>query len=378
MPDGRESAYRALRESEELHRATLASSSDAVFLTDTLGRFTFICPNVDVIFGYSPTEIEELGGIHALLGESLFDDAELEMRGELRNIARDVTVKSGERRTVLVHVKSVSIKGGTVLYCCRDITELKHAEEEVRELRSELAHVARLAMLGQLMASITHEVKQPLTAIVSNAAAASRAFGDGMNHPYARELREILDDIVIEGRLAADVIDRMRALSRKRPLSIASVDLNSLVTETVRFLEADARRRHVALRAELEPSLPAVRADRVCVQQVLLSLSLNAMEAMEDIAPAARRIVLKTRAIGSDVELTISDTGHGIPSEVYRKLFEPFHTTKSQGLGLGLAIARSIVDAHHGRIWADDGVGTGATFHIALPASLGRAVPLES
>jgi C4-dicarboxylate-specific signal transduction histidine kinase len=258
---------------------------------------------------------------------------------------------------------------GTVLYCCRDITELRHAEKQVRELRAELAHVARLGMVGQLMASITHEVKQPLTAIVINAAAARRALDDGADHPYAAELREILDDIATEGRFAADVIDRMRALSGKRPLSLEPVNLNSLVTDAMSFLEGDARRRHVALRADLENSLPDVRADRVCVQQVLLSLGLNAMEAMEDVEQTARTILLTTRGLDTDVELTISDTGRGIPDDVLREIFEPFFTTKSQGLGLGLTIARSIVDAHHGRIWATNDNEAGATFHIALPAT---------
>lgn len=366
--DGRDQGYRALRESEQLHRATLGNISDAVFLTDDDGRFRFVCPNVDVIFGYSPDEVATAGRIRALLGDNLFDPADLAQRGELRNIERDVTVRSGQRRTVLIHVKAVSIQGGSVLYCCRDVTELRHAEEEVRSLRGELAHVARLALVGQLMASITHEVKQPLTAIVGNAAAAIRALGDGADHPYAQDLREILDDIATEGRLAADVIDRLRALSRKRPLSLAPVDLNGVVAETIRFLGADARRRHVVLCSELEPSLPAVRADRVCVQQVLLSLSLNAMEAMEDVSPSARRILLRTRRHGADVELSVGDTGHGIQAGSESKLFEPFFTTKTQGLGLGLAIARSIVDAHHGQIWARNEEGAGATFHVTLPA----------
>jgi PAS domain S-box-containing protein len=372
--DGSELAYRALWKSEDLHRATLGTISDAVFLTDDEGRFTFICPNVDVIFGYSLDEVARAGRIGALLGEDLFDRRQLAQRGELRNIERDITAKHGQR-TVLIHVKAVSIQGGTVLYCCRDVTDLRHAEEEVRSLRSELAHVARLALIGQLMASITHEVKQPLTAIVGNAAAAARALGDGANHPYAQELREMLDDIATEGRLAAEVIDRLRALSRKRPLVLAPVDLNDVVAETIRFLGGDARRRHVALCAELEPSLPAVRADRVCVQQVLLSLCLNAMEAMEDASPNARRILLRTRRFDAgvelrhaDVELSVSDTGRGIAEGAERKLFEPFFTTKPRGLGLGLAIARSIVDAHHGRIWAKNEGAAGATFHVTLPA----------
>jgi two-component system sensor kinase FixL len=366
--DRRERANRALRESEALYRATLDSISDAVFLTDDDGRFTFVCPNVDAVFGYSPDEVAAAGRIGALLGENLFDRAELARRREIENIERDVTVKSGQRRTVLVHVKAVSIQGASVLYCCRDVTDLRHAEDEVRELRNELAHVARLALVGQLMASITHEVKQPLTAIVGNAAAAARALGDDTSHPHAAELREILADIATEGRLAADIVDRMKSLSRRRPLAFAPLDLNDLVADTIRFLAGDARRRHVTLSTELEPSLPAVRADRVCIQQVLLGLGLNAMEAMENASSETRRIVVRTRKREAGVELSVSDTGCGIPADALSRVFEPFFTTKAQGLGLGLAIARSIVEAHHGRIWAGNDGRRGATFHIALPS----------
>ena len=187
---GRERAYKELRESEELHRATLESISDAVFLTNDQDHFTFVCPNVDVIFGYSPDEVHTMSRINVLLGDNLFDHADLVARGEIRNIERDVTAKSGSRRTVLVHVKSVSISGSTVLYCCRDITELKHAEEDLRVLRSELAHSTRLALVGQLMASITHEVKQADDVSFSHtgspAAFAPDGAGAGRVHDHRR------------------------------------------------------------------------------------------------------------------------------------------------------------------------------------------------
>jgi PAS domain S-box-containing protein len=169
---GRERAYAALRESEQLHRATLSSISDAVFLLDDAGAFVFVCPNVDVIFGYVPDEVRAMEHIGRLLGDGLYEPAELRAVGEIRNLDREITARSGERRTVLVHLKRVSIQGGTVLYTCRDVTELKHAEKELATLRLELAHVARLALVGELTASIVHEIKQPLTSILFNAGAA--------------------------------------------------------------------------------------------------------------------------------------------------------------------------------------------------------------
>src|SRR5688572_22789634 len=246
---GRERSYRALRDSEALHRATLSNISDAVFITDDAGAFTFVCPNVDVIFGYSPDEVLTFKVIGKLLRSDLFEESELKARGEIRNIECDVTTKGGERRTVLVHAKQVLIEKGTVLYCCRDVTELKAAEEQLRSARADLAHASRLALVGELMASITHEVSQPLTAIIGNASAAQHMLAKRPQDEDSIGLREILCDIVDEGRLAADVIDRLRALARKRPLVLQALDLNDLVTETLRFVGGDARRRHVVLRA---------------------------------------------------------------------------------------------------------------------------------
>jgi PAS domain S-box-containing protein len=364
---GRERAYQELRESEELHRVTLSNISDAVLITDDDGAFTFICPNVDVIFGYAPDEVRNLQRIGRLLGEHLFDVPDLKARGEIRNIECEITAKSGARRTVLVHAKSVSIKNGTVLYCCRDITELKHREEDLRTLRLELAHASRLALVGQLMASITHEVKQPLTAVIGNASAGLQMMAGELAEHDVVELRSIFKDIIDEGHLASDVIDRLAALIRKRPLVRETVDVNMLAAETLRFLSGDARRRHVTLRTDLDPALPKVTADRVCLQHVLLSLALNAMEAMDELDPNDRHLVLQTRRSGADVELAVSDTGRGIAPDHLAKVFDPFFTTKNEGLGLGLAIAQSIVEAHDGRIWAEDRAGRGATFYVCLP-----------
>ena len=185
-------AYEALRESEELHRATLSNISDAVFLTDDDGVFTYICPNVDVIFGYVPDEVQAMTRISQLLGENLFDPAELSARGEIRNIEREITTKSGEQRTVLVLIKAVSIKGGTVLYSCRDVTERSRAEDELRAVRRDLVHASRLALVGELLASVTHEIRQPLTAIVVNASAGLRLLHDNATLDRLEDIREIL------------------------------------------------------------------------------------------------------------------------------------------------------------------------------------------
>jgi PAS domain S-box-containing protein len=364
---GRETAYRELRESEELHRATLSNISDAVFLTDDDGNFTFVCPNVDVLFGYSPDDVFAFKNVAGLLRKDLFERTELRSRGEIRNIECDLTIKSGERRAVLVHVKQVEIKKGTTLYCCRDVTELKAAEEQLRHARADLAHASRLALVGELMTSITHEVRQPLTAIIGNATAGLHMLAGQPQDAHCIELREIFTDIVAGGRLAADVIEHLRALARKRPLILQTVDVNELVTDTLRFVGGDARRRHVTLRAELEPALPTVQADRVCLQHVLLTLTLNAMEAMEQVEADQRNVLLRTKHGDDSVEIAVTDAGHGISADNLPKVFEAFFTTKQAGLGLGLAIAQSIIDAHSGQIAVESHEERGATFRVTLP-----------
>ncbi|MGH2392170.1 MAG: sensor histidine kinase [Candidatus Limnocylindria bacterium] len=365
---GRERSYQALRESEELHRVTLSSISDAVFLTDDEGQFTFICPNVDMIFGYVPDEVQAMAQISRLLGEDLFDRAELAARGEIRNIEREITSKSGERRTLLIHLKAVAIQGARVLYCCRDVTERKHAEDELRAARLDLAHASRLALVGERMASIAHEINQPLTSIVSNASAALRRLDHDPSGDEVNELREIFIDIRDQGRGAGDVIERLRALARKRPLAPQALDVNEVANDTLRLVGGDARRRGVTLRTELVPALPAIAADRVSLQQVVLNLILNAMDAMDQVEPDGRELIVRTRRADDTVEVAVSDTGHGVPADRLPRLFDAFFTTKKEGLGLGLAIARSIVEAHGGRIWAEDHGGHGTTFRLTLPA----------
>ena len=365
---GRERAYQALRESEELHRATLGNISDAVFLTDDEGKFTFVCPNVDVIFGYMPDEVHAMMRINHLLGEDLFSGAELAVQGEIRNIEREVVSKSGTQRVVLVHVKKVSINGSTRLFTCRDVTELKHAEEELRVARLDLAHASRLALVGELMASVTHEINQPLTSILANASAEILRLSGDATPVEPAELREVLTEIRDQGRLAGDVIARIRALAGKRPLNKQPLDANEVIADILRLVGSDARRRHTPIRTELASPLPPIMGDRVSLQQVVLNLILNGMDAMDQQKPEERQLVLRTRRHDGHVEIEVSDSGHGISADRLPRLFEAFFTTKKDGLGLGLVIARSIVEAHGGRIWAENRDEQGATFRMALPA----------
>jgi PAS domain S-box-containing protein len=224
-----------------------------VFLTDDGGEFTFICPNVDVIFGYAPDEVQVMGRIAGLLGDDLYDRAALAAKGEIRNVERDVTSKSGERRTVLVHLKRVSIQSATVLYTCRDITELKHAEKELAATRLELAHAGRLALVGELTASIVHEIQQPLAAILANSSAGMRLTKNGAGDPERAELHETFSDIQHESGDAVQIIERLRTLVRKKPLELRPLHLNDVAGDVLQLVAADAHRRRVTIRAEVCP-----------------------------------------------------------------------------------------------------------------------------
>jgi PAS domain S-box-containing protein len=248
----------------------------------------------------------------------------------------------------------------------RDITERKRAEEAMQHL----AHAARLAAVGELTASIAHEINQPLGAILSNADAAELLLEAGS--PPLDKVRTILADIRKDDLRASEVIRRVRALLRKRELAMLPLDLNEVAGEVGRLVAANASRRNVALETELAPALPAVRGDRVHLQQVLLNLLLNAIDATLDTPPAERRIVVRTERDGEGtVRVSISDRGHGVPSDKLPRIFDAFVTTKEHGLGLGLALARSIVEAHGGRIEARNNPGGGATFCFVLPTAAG-------
>jgi PAS domain S-box-containing protein len=249
-----------------------------------------------------------------------------------------------------------------------DVTDRKQMEDAARNL----AHAQRLATVGELTALIAHEINQPLGAILSNADAAEMLLEK--QNPRLDEVRQILTDIRKDDLRASEVIRRMRTLLRKRDVEMLPLDLNGAVSEVLRLIETDARRRGVAVEAELDSGLPVVPGDKVHLQQVLLNLVVNSMEAMADTPETKRRLAVCTRrAPDGGAEILVTDAGHGIPADRPQKLFESFYTTKKEGMGLGLSIARSIIEAHHGRIWAENNTDGGATFHFTLPTKAGES-----
>jgi PAS domain S-box-containing protein len=244
----------------------------------------------------------------------------------------------------------------------------KQAELDLQKLRQELGHINRVATIGELTTSLAHELNQPLTAILSNAQAAQRVLkADPVD---LGEVREILKDIVEDDKRAGAVIHRLHGLLRKGSLEFTDLDVNELVGEVARLVSGDVALRHVSLRLELAPRLPRVRGDRVQLQQVLLNLVLNGLDAMQESAFGGRALVLRTAQESSAaVRVAARDFGAGIDEVDLDHIFQAFYTTKSAGLGMGLAIARSIVDAHGGRLEAENNPDGGATFSFTLPVS---------
>jgi signal transduction histidine kinase len=249
----------------------------------------------------------------------------------------------------------------------RDVVRAARLEREATQHRLELAHLSRIGMLGELSGSIAHELNQPLTAILSNAQAARLLLARGDLDPA--RLAAILDDIVEDDRRAAEVIRRLRAMLRKEPVPFHRLDIDEVVRDVMRIMRNDLDSRGIATRIELAPSLPAVDADRVQLQQVLMNLLINACEAMDDRTPLRSVRVRTCAGAAGGVEVAVSDRGTGIAPEQLARIFDAFVTTKPDGIGLGLAVCRTIVEAHGGRLSARNNDDGGATVSFWLPAA---------
>jgi C4-dicarboxylate-specific signal transduction histidine kinase len=241
-----------------------------------------------------------------------------------------------------------------------------HAEKALRKAQAELAHVTRVTMLGEMTASIAHEINQPLAAVV-NAAAACRRWLDG-GSPNLDEARCAVDWIINEGNRASEVIRRVRALANKTDIEKVPLDVNDVVREAIALAQRELISHRVSLRMELAPALPMILGDRVQLQQVIINLVMNGIEAMQSVMDRPRELVVGSHQNETHrVRVTVTDSGVGISAENADRLFNAFFTTKSGGMGMGLSICRSIIEAHGGRMSAADSVGPGARFQFILP-----------
>jgi signal transduction histidine kinase len=309
---------------------------------------------------YNTILAEDESAISAKLGNAIREGADYDVEFRIRRTDGAIRFLRG----IGHHNPSQEI--GEYVGITMDITEQKHAEQErerLRQLEAELAHINRVNMMGELAAALAHEIKQPIAAAVANAGACL-GFLEGEHRDIA-EAREAASGTIGCARRAAEIIDHVRSLFKKSLPHRESVDVNELIREIALLLQNDIRRHSVTVRLELTEDLAKVVGDRVQLEQVLMNLMLNAIEAMQD-ANGTLKITSQLNDEGY-VLISVSDTGVGIPPDKVDQIFDTFFTTKAQGTGMGLGISRSIVESHGGRLWATSDTGRGATFRFTLP-----------
>ncbi|HMN75842.1 MAG TPA: PAS domain S-box protein [Burkholderiaceae bacterium] len=365
---------RELAASEEHLRSVVEATPSAILLIDAVGRIVLANRQAEQSFGIARERLigrrfetlipARLRGDHARLRMTHTADLQQRSMGAGRELAA-LRADGSEFPAEISVAPLRSDRHDQVLVALTDISERRRGEQLVAQQRAELAHLSRVAMLGELSGALAHEINQPLAAILSNAQAAQRYLA---RDPSALQpVDEALQAIVASDRRASQVIERLRALLRKGEPVREPVDLNELVDDSLRLLRSDLERRGVVVDTELQRSLPPVHADRVQLQQLLLNLIVNTCDAMQSLPPP-RPLSIRTHcADGATLCIDVADRGRGIAPADAERVFEAFYTTKAQGLGLGLALCRTIVQAHDGRIGALQNDGGGARLRVELP-----------
>jgi two-component system sensor kinase FixL len=370
----RKRAEEAVRESEAKYRSLYESMMDGYVLVGMDGRILKYNESYRNMTGYAQDELLRLTSRditpdkwHAVENEII--EKQVLVRGYSQVYEKEYRKKDGtvfpiELRAFLLKHETGSNIGLWAIV--RDITDRKLIESEARKLREDLAHVTRVSTLGELTSSLAHEINQPLAAILSNAQAAQRFLSQ--DKPDMKEVAEILGDIVRDDNRAAEVIRKIRSLLKKEEARYETLSLNDVIEEILNVVHNDTALTAVSIEKELDPSLPSIWGDRIQLQQVILNLVLNAAEAMKEAETDVRRLNVRTsKKNGHFAKVSIRDRGPGIEKNNANRLFEPFYTTKTGGMGMGLAISKDIVKSHKGEIWAENNPDRGTTFSFTVP-----------
>jgi len=371
----------ARRATEEKHKAHLdelfEQSPEAILFVDLHDRVIRINKEFTHIFGYETDDVTNRVATELIVPAQLRDDA-LQMRNRLVS-GQHVNVETLRKRKdgADVHVSEVAFpviaNGKAIGYYMifRDITASKRALDDLQKAQAELAHLSRITTMGELTASIAHEINQPIGAIVTNGNAAVRWLAQ--QPPNVEGAEESLEFIVRDANRAADVIGRIRSLLSKKPTPMVRQDMNEIVREVLALTAFETKSLEIRIQTCLDRDVPLVLGDRVQLQQVVLNVVMNSLDAMNSINGRDRELRITSSRKVDSVVIQVKDTGHGLDPLNTNSIFEPFFTTKKGGIGLGLKISRSIIEAHGGRMWAEPGRPHGAIVSFSLPIEVKSA-----
>jgi two-component system sensor kinase FixL len=363
------------KQAQDRFRLVVEASPNGIVLVNAQGQIVLVNARAEKLFGYGREELigqsieilvpERFSGEHPAHRAGFHAAPAARAMGAGRELfARR---KDGTEFPVEIGISPIQSPEGTlVLSAIVDITERKQAEAEARKHREELAHLSRVAIMGEMAGSLAHELNQPLTSIVNNASAGRRFITKG--RADLPKLNGLFEAVVEDGRRASEIIRGIRGMVHKGTEVRGLVDINDVIASVLRFVYSDALERHCAVVTQLDPELPLVEGDQVQLQQVLLNLIVNAFEAMGETPVAQRRVIIRSeRESDGRVRVSVRDFGTGLPAEESQRIFEQFFSTKRDGMGMGLAIVRSIITSHDGELAATNAEGGGACLHFSLP-----------
>jgi PAS domain S-box-containing protein len=368
-----EQTQEVLREAEEELRLTFENAPLGIATTALTGHFLWANPAFCKMMGYSEDEILELTFTELTHPEDLEVSCSFFDRlaaGHIpsyalrkRYVRKNGDVLEGMLHCVCIH--DAENRPKMVVAQIEDQTERIETEQEARRQREQMAHIDRLNIMGEMAAGIAHEINQPLTAVATYSQACQRMIAAGTTSDS--EVLDVLGKISGEALRAGNIVHRLRALAGEHKSSRTECDVNDLIEEVSELASADARHQGITLELDLDDALPSIVADRIQIQQVALNLIRNALDATDSALCTDCRVVVKTRRVGQEVQISVIDHGIGLATEVEKQLFRTFFTTKETGMGMGLPISRSIVTSHGGRLWFTRNEDQGVTFSFTLP-----------